>query len=203
MYIYTALIINQISMKTLYPILLFILSFALLSSSCKKHVIQPVNQLSLLPPATQTGANTFGCLVNGQAFVPKNRSILQGPDLQCNYIYTAGGYHLTVAGGNKSSNGNITDIIVGTDSLAIAEGETLHFNTFVSGNAQASYTLYSFDNTRGDQYATNNTVSGQLVITKLDPTKQIVSGTFYFNAVNNKGDSVKVTDGRFDMPYTR
>ena len=25
-----------------------------------------------LPPITQTGANTFGCLVNGQVFVPKD-----------------------------------------------------------------------------------------------------------------------------------
>jgi len=189
-------------MKTLHSILLILLSFTLLSSSCKKHVIQPVNQLSLLPPATQTGANTFGCLVNGQAFVPKNRSILQGPILQCNYIYTTGGYHLTVAGGNKNSDGSITDIVVGTDSLAVAQGETLTFKTFVTGNAQASYTLFYYTGGEND-YETNNTVYGQLTITKLDPVKQIVSGTFYFNAVNSAGDTVKITDGRFDMPYTR
>jgi hypothetical protein len=36
-------------------------------SKCKDDPI-PVNQL---PPATQTGAGTFGCLVNGQAWMPK------------------------------------------------------------------------------------------------------------------------------------
>jgi len=141
-------------------------------------------------------------LVNGQAFVPKNTNILEGPDLQCNYIYTAGGYHLTVACANKNSSGTVTDVIVGTDSLAIAEGETLAFKTFVEGNAQASYTLFYNSGGQND-YETNAKVSGQLMITKLDTMKQIVSGTFYFNALNSTGDTVKITNGRFDMPYTR
>ena len=31
----------------------------------------PKTELEKLPPATQTGANTAGCLVNGVAFLPK------------------------------------------------------------------------------------------------------------------------------------
>ena len=27
-----------------------------------------------LPPATQTGANTFGCLINGKVFIPKDKT---------------------------------------------------------------------------------------------------------------------------------
>ena len=38
----------------------------LLADSCKKNG----NELSKLPTATQTGANTFGCLINGKAFIP-------------------------------------------------------------------------------------------------------------------------------------
>ena len=37
-------------------------------SQCKKNDPNPVDQL---PPATQTGANTFGCLVNGQPWLPQ------------------------------------------------------------------------------------------------------------------------------------
>ena len=36
-------------------------------SQCKKNDPTPLAQL---PPATQTGANTFGCLVNGQVWLP-------------------------------------------------------------------------------------------------------------------------------------
>ena len=52
----------------IYPLLLA----ALLGlSQCKKNDINPVDQL---PPATQTGANTFGCLVNRQVWLPKGNN---------------------------------------------------------------------------------------------------------------------------------
>jgi hypothetical protein len=187
-------------MKAVPIITIAILSGLLLSASCKKHVVQPVNQLSLLPAATQTGANTFGCLIDGQAFVPQNRSILQGPDIQCDYIFTAGGYYFTVVASNKN-NSIIKQVNIGTDFLAIAQGQTYALKTYTSGNANASYTLFP---TIGEvQYSTNNSTSGQLTITKLDTINQIVSGTFYFKAVNAPGETVSVTDGRFDMPYTK
>ena len=128
-------------MKLIQSIVLSVLSLVILSSSCKKHVIQPVDQLSLLPPATQTGANTFGCLVNGQAFVPQNRSIIEGPYLESSYIYTNGGFHLTVSAGNKNSDGSVTGVAVATDSLAITQGQTLMFRTFAPGNADGSYDI--------------------------------------------------------------
>jgi hypothetical protein len=189
-------------MKVHLSIALSIFSLLIISSSCKKHVITPQEELSKLPPATQTGANTFGCLVNGVAFLPDGSNFSLGPIKQCNYIYTGGGYHFTVAADNKSVSSLIKGIVIGTDSLAIAEGQTLTFKTFAPGNADASYTLYT--NT-GDinKYITNNTVSGQLTITKLDSIKDFVSGTFYFTAVNDKGEKVQVTDGRFDMLFTR
>jgi hypothetical protein len=50
----------------------------------------------------------------------------------------------------------------------------------------------------------DNIITGQLTITHFDKQKQIVSGTFYFDAVETtKGDTVNVTDGRFDKNYTQ
>lgn len=186
-------------MKAFSIITITILSGFLLSASCKKHAVQPVNQLSLLPAATQTGARTFGCLVNGVAFVPKNASIIEGPHLQCNYILLNGGHYFTLVLSNNY-NGLVKGIRVGTDSLAIAQGQNYKLTTYAMGNADAAYSLFGTDNRR---YLTNDAVSGVLTITKLDPATQIVSGTFYFKAINAPGDTVSVTDGRFDMPYTR
>ena len=188
-------------MKLIRSLALSIFSLIILSSSCKKHTIPPGNQLSLLPPATQTGANTFGCLVNGQAFVPGG-SLFSGSHLQCNYIYTSGGYYLNVAASYQSSDNSIKDIDFGTDSLAIVQGQTLTFKISAHGNADALVDLITSTGNQ-NQYITNNAVSGQLTVTKFDQSNQIVSGTFYFNAINNVNDTVKVTDGRFDMPYTR
>ena len=47
-----------------------LLLVALLSlSQCKKNAPAPAAEQ--LPPATQTGANTFGCLLNGQPWMPQ------------------------------------------------------------------------------------------------------------------------------------
>ena len=44
-----------------------------MGASCKKNKPQKT-ELEKLPPVTQTGANTFGCLINGKAFTPKGYS---------------------------------------------------------------------------------------------------------------------------------
>jgi hypothetical protein len=190
-------------MTRLKSIHIIVFYFILLSASCKKSNIQPgVDQLSLLPPATQTGANTFGCLLNGQAFVPNSPHFLQAPVMQCNYVYLNGSYIFSASGAYSSSNSDGSDILITirTDSLSIAEGETLNFKANKPGNASASYILLYA--TGGlNEYDTNSSISGQMTITKLDHEKYFVSGTFYFTAVNNKNDTVKVTNGRFDMPY--
>ncbi|MBQ0767738.1 MAG: hypothetical protein KBT58_00490, partial [Bizionia sp.] len=52
-----------------------LLAFALLLivSNCNKNDDdQPTNPIDQLPPATQTGANTFGCLLDGEPFLPGN-----------------------------------------------------------------------------------------------------------------------------------
>ena len=188
-------------MKLIRTIALPVFSLIILSSSCKKHTVPPVSQLSLLPPATQTGANTFGCLVNGKAFIPGG-SLSLTPHTQCNYIYTAGGYYLTVSGNYKGSDGTITGIVFGTDSLAVDPGQLFLFNTNTPGNASAFYNL-AYAHGGITSYVTNSKVSGQLIITKFDQSNQIISGNFYFNAVDFSGDTVKITDGRFDMLYTR
>lgn len=40
-----------------------------IGAGCKKN--KPKTELEKLPPITQTGANTFGCLVNGRTWIPK------------------------------------------------------------------------------------------------------------------------------------
>ncbi len=180
-------------------VLLFIIASV---TACKKHTVTPVNQLSLLPPATQTGARTFGCLINGQAFVPGNQSILEGPDLQCDYEYVGGGYYFEVKCSNRYSDGSYKLLGVETDSLTISTGQYLKLTgSPTAGFAGGAYDIFS--SSGNFYYSTFPTLTGLLTITKLDSIKQIVSGTFYFNVLNNVGDTVKITNGRFDMPYTR
>jgi len=51
--------------------ILLLLTFTLTLSCCHKDDDQPIPEINKLPPATQTGVNTAGCLVNGKAFISK------------------------------------------------------------------------------------------------------------------------------------
>lgn len=188
-------------MKLILSIALSVFSLILLSSSCKKHVVPPQSELSKLPAATQTGANTFGCLVNGKAFIPGG-SLFSGSHQQCNYIYTNGGYYFTILTTNQDYYNAVKQVQIETDSLTISEGQILILRRLSAGHANAGYAFIGANNNL-NSYDTTDTNSGQLTITKFDQVNQIVSGTFYFTAVNIAKDTVKVTDGRFDMHYTR
>ena len=73
--------------------LLFACLFSLLlsASRCKKDRFE-------LPPETTTGANTFGCKVNGKVFVPRSGN--GRPGLFCQYVYLGegegGGWFLNI-----------------------------------------------------------------------------------------------------------
>jgi hypothetical protein len=63
--------------------LLLFLVLALTVSCCKNDDDNNTNPIDQLPPATQTGANTGGALVNGEAFLPNNQSV---QPLVCHYL---------------------------------------------------------------------------------------------------------------------
>lgn len=62
------------------------------------------------------------------------------------------------------------------------------------------YTIYS-NVSQPISFETTNTVTGELKITKLNTQQRIISGTFWYDAINPKGDIVKIREGRFDMHY--
>jgi hypothetical protein len=88
-------------------------------------LFDPVSQL---PPETQTGANTFGCLVNGQVFKPGG-SNLSGPNLAATYQYiynsSPNGYVFTINAADKKDPCNIAQIGFRFDSTSMNIGTYL------------------------------------------------------------------------------
>ena len=188
-------------MKIINSLLFVCLFFLLTSNKCKKD--PPGKPIDQLPAATQTGANIFGCLVNGVAFLPGG-NMLGGGNLQCNYQYLNDGIYVVIRG--TSNRKDVSTVGIYADSLELKSGHSYILKTSIRGNAQGGY-LFGYVTSAGNQivnaYFTNGvTASGLLTITHLDTNNQIMSGTFWFTSIDSNGDSAKITDGRFDMHYT-
>lgn len=184
-----------------FPLKLLPLLVVLLLAGCRKSNVAPVDRL---PPATQEGRFTFGCLVNGKAFTPKG-SGLGGPVLSAYYQHlntsTAQGYYFNVAAKRRNIENRNYLISISTESLSIESGKTYQLTNGNPGEAAGLYAI--IENTKDIHFKTNDQVKGELHITRLDEDKQIVSGTFWFDAVNDRGEKVEVRQGRFDMLYSR
>jgi hypothetical protein len=179
-------------------LLLIIFYISLLSCSHSSDDSQPVSELDKLPPATQTGANTFGCLLDGVAFKPG----ITNNSYNCFYQFVNGEYYFNVNASNQKY-GILKSIGIGTQKLTISQGQTLVLLEKVFGNASATY--YNANSNTGLDELLNTDInnSGELKITKLDFTHSIVSGTFWFNVIDSQNVVHHITDGRFDMQFTQ
>lgn len=163
---------------------------------CKKEE----TGIEALPPATQEGKNTFGCLVNGEAFTPKG-SNLGGPILSSFYQFinrpSGTGFYFNISASNKQSE-LIKGISLNAENTIIAEG-----NKYIlkGDKVFSSFSILKLDKT--DKFSTTDLFRGELYISKFDESKQIVSGTFWFDALNEKGEKVEVREGRFDVKYVQ
>jgi hypothetical protein len=188
-------------MNSFSQLLLLPLLAALLLAGCRKSNVDPIDQL---PPATQEGKFTFGCLVNGKAYLPKGAG-LGGPVLSAYYQHlntsTAQGYFFNVAAKRDNKNSK-EGIAINGNGLALKEGEKYVLrNSPDEGEIFAEYVI--FLDGHMNAFETRGPFQGELHITRFDQDRQIVAGTFWFDAVNDRGEKVEVRQGRFDMLYSQ
>ena len=183
-------------------LLLFILTIFILSScSNNDDKPKPKTELEKLPPATQTGANTAGCLVNGVAFLPKG--YLTAGNLSCNYI-DGKDFSLRISERiMQGSNDNIRTVFIFSDNQNLHDnvGTVFPLVQYGANSKSGEYVINAAAYPDSNYYSTNSTITGELVITYHNYNKAILSGTFWFDAINANGEKVEVREGRFDMHY--
>ncbi|MNE11984.1 hypothetical protein D3C80_1047640 [compost metagenome] len=97
----------------------------------------------------------------------------------------------------------ITSIDINGNLIQVEENKTYKLDTNEDGKMNAEYVHYPGCLEKEISYSTNSTVTGELKIIKMDKEKQIVSGTFWFDAISSEGEKVEIRDGRFDMKYVK
>jgi hypothetical protein len=172
--------------------------FAILLSCCSKdNKVLGNSGSSQLPPETQTGANTVGCLVNGKVYLPSQRGI--NTDVNCFYQFVDNEYFFTMAFADNANFG--PDVSVQTGKTTLIQGNTYVLNKNYPTDGDYTGGGGSFRLSSTNKFYTTSIKTGELKITKLDPANSIISGTFWFDAVNSAGEKVEIRQGRFDWKY--
>src|SRR5260221_5224028 len=178
-------------MKNLSAPIFYLFIYCFLFHSCRKQKNE-----EQLPPATQTGANTFGCFLDGKVWIPTGRGAGSS-------IYpTSGGFFGTPDGKRNiyiqaySDNDNIEIYL---KQIYQTGTYYLNKNTGIRPNFiyPESYGAYLIN---GGSYSVTDSIHNGIVrITYADTTTGIVSGTFEFTAKNiQTGELINIKDGRFD-----
>lgn len=158
--------------------------------SCNNNDNIPKNPIDQLPPETQIGKNTFGCLINGEAFVVSNTS-------QQVAIYQGGGLSIS---GAIDINSLTREVSFFLSESSIGENIKENQSYILNNNTIMKGQYYRED--LNCFYYTNNMLVGSVKITKIDRINYIISGTFEFDAISDTcNDIVKITNGRFDLKY--
>ncbi|WP_435138437.1 hypothetical protein [Formosa sp. A9] len=165
-------------------------------AGCCNDDDQPENPKEQLPPATQTGEQTFGCLINGEPFVPP---IFGRNAPKAFYQFVDGAYTLNISGSNGGGS-TLQSISIGAiDTPFIIEETTYALYEESEGKYYGKYNIgggITYSGTSSEE------LPGTLTITNFDPKNFIISGTFEFTVLDDDGNEINITDGRFDMNYT-
>jgi hypothetical protein len=170
------------------------------------------NPVLKLPPETQTGANTFGCIIDGKILIPRSGNTSQVTPLSGARLF--GGYpdvydyfELKILDYKTPKNSsflfhlhNIVANGLGTYSIDKSNGmrsidglsnNYIHCNVFVNKtNSYQQYVSYQNSGAYTINRLTLSTGSGA-----------IISGTFNckLRNINDPTDEIEITDGRFDI----
>ncbi len=183
-------------------LLLTITVLFLTACGCTKRLTEDERWNPELPPITQTGANTFGCKINGKIMIPRDGRkdpLLGGYPYGVQYGLTDSteDYDWIEAADYYTSRGGVAFKLPNIDSLKTREYlvKTIK-GGFSSFNPNIVY-MQAMPRYAGLYGSLEG--MGKITITRYD--NQVISGTFYCTLKNDLEpyDTMQITEGRFDF----
>ncbi len=164
-----------------------------------------------LPPATQKGVNTFGCLVNGKAFINQKNIFFTRSSFDLSYVKSS--HFIFSLSAFDTYNHPFKELYIVVNGTALHSGDKVSINSSIY-DLNSNYDLNSI----GAKYSIANEINpsvfvlsdyytyppntGELDISLVDTIKKIISGTFSINATDTSGKNiVHITERRFDCKY--
>jgi hypothetical protein len=180
----------------------------LVFTACSTNNDTPQDQL---PPATTTGANTAGCIINGKILIPKNGSA-SFAGIPYGLVKNQGGnfwpnkndyWQLEIA--NKKET-NSASVFLWIKNMATGNGDYIvgqsNGQLYSDGPNNNQIIAFVFNNGVNKTYFSSLN-SGNIKITRSDLGVGIslYSGTFNCTLYNkdNPSEEIQVNDGRFDV----
>jgi len=167
--------------------LLLLLSIIVSCDKCKKEDTPNQIGTTVLPPATTTGENTMGCLINGEVWLP----------LKENYFGNLV-YDVSFEVAPLSQGGGVSiQAVKGSEVLLVFAEDVTDIGVYYYHN-WAYISNYNYANNCGI-YRLDSTYINSVEITNLDYSENIVSGLFQMRLINEECDTLTITEGRFDL----
>ncbi len=140
------------------------------------------NDISNLPPATQIGANTFGCLINGELYKTSGFSPFG------NNLYTIPGCNFGI-----NSDNNMVSIL---GRFEHGPRNLYMYDMRIAFPYQGRKTGVYKENLTYQGFELDKDYDSKITITRFD--ENILSGTFQMKLTGN-GVTDVITHGRFDI----
>lgn len=165
-----------------------------------------------LPPITQTGANTFGCYIDGKLLTPRDGSgTFNSPDRGMRYSGLGTGpnyiYNEIKIKDFKSGTWGLFDLHI-TELHQNGEGTfTINESNCEDGiDANPNINIrcrWLDESTQELKWYCSIENSGSLTISRYDFDNRIVSGTFSCTVQNrdDPNDIIEISEGRFDIKW--
>ncbi|WHF50800.1 hypothetical protein QGN23_10190 [Chryseobacterium gotjawalense] len=192
-------------MKTIiYTALLGILSLG-----CDRATNVDVTSDNTLPPITQSGANTFGCKLNGVVFVPNKAigsTVVEKPIIFYGYYIDIPNQSSRMSVMRQTNLKNLLTVEIYMYRFsAVGVGDYIFDNAYYFNDNNQPFNSYlrciakSPATAEWKTYGSYNN-SGKLTISRFDING--CSGTFYGKLKEQNGnEEIEITDGRFDFNY--
>jgi len=180
---------------------IFLICLLSLFVSCKKDPpAEPEPTEPVMPPATQIGANTFGCYIDGELFVAnEGGSVWSIPALSGSYDEVDKDFRLQGSRYINDEAGEYDDVRIRAD---ITAGEGIYNYRYNEMSGSDGYV--NWHGGCSYYYLAKSDNLGKLTITYLNEDENIIAGTFYINLINpdcEEDTIMKITEGRFDFRY--